>query len=319
MKPKFSLCFLLLYTSLSSYVHAQSFGVEGSYWRFCAFHVWPSQGYISCDLSLSGPDTSYGIPLLSLDGSLFQQLNTDSVLLHVQGDSTFVYDPVDSSMTLLFDFSMQNGDVFTVNEHNSIYVTHTSLPHPYDIYYTVIESGTELQQGTQLHYYILRPDSSSVPEWQLNIGNFRRWKVVERMGAFVEHFGSYYSSAVLPYVAGSLWEGISSPRLYYYENSASPEFYTDSVDCVLSQENVLLPVLRLFPNPAADYISLYADAEFIPKKLWISDLSGRIIRYEVPAPAALYQLQLKGLQSGVYLLGVMDTDGRNYSIRFVKY
>jgi|GEM_PF-1314804 len=318
MKLKFILCVLLLYASLSSYVHAQSFGAEGSYWRFCAFHVWPSQGYISCDLSLSGPDTSYGIPLLSLDGSLFQQFNTDSVLLHVQGDSTFVYHPADASMTLLFDFSMQNGDVFTINEHNSIYVTHTSLPHPYDIYYTVVESGTELQQGTQLRYYVLRPDSSSVPEWQLNIGSFPRMKVVERMGAFAEYFGSYHT-AVLPFVISPLWEGILGPRLYYYESSTSPEFYTDSVECILSQEEVPLTAFRLFPNPAADCITLHTDAEIVPQKLWISDLSGRVLRYVVPASALPCQVTLDGLQAGVYLLGLMDAEGRSYNIRFVKY
>jgi len=105
------------------------------------------------------------------------------MLLYVQGDSTFVYHPADSSFTLLFDFSMQQGDVFTFNERNSIYASHFPQISQYEIYYTVIETGQEDYQGNLLRYYVLRPDSTSESSMQGYVHPLWNFKISEQIGA----------------------------------------------------------------------------------------------------------------------------------------
>ena len=53
----------------------------------------------------------------------------------------------------------------------------------------------------------------------------------------------------------------------------------------------------------------------MPEQIIIRDLYGRIIRNAVPQSS---QLNIQDISSGVYLLSVHLSTGRDYNLRFIK-
>ena len=78
-------------------------------------------------------------------------------------------------------------------------------------------------------------------------------------------------------------------------------------------------ILQVFPNPAGEQLQLRWNGDATqPADLRVLDLSGRVLsRYNLPEGMLHYDLNLKNLQSGVYLLQVIQGNTTE-SIRFVK-
>jgi len=118
----------------------------------------------------------------------------------------------------------------------------------------------------------------------------------------------------LPYYTGGFWEGIQ-PYLYYYTNNQSPALYGDSANCFLSLDEPEESSVCIFPNPVTDYLGIYTGEAGVPEQIIIRDLYGRIIRNAVPQSS---QLNIQDISSGVYLLSVHLSTGRDYNLRFIK-
>ncbi|MBL0913883.1 MAG: T9SS type A sorting domain-containing protein [Bacteroidia bacterium] len=302
--------FLLLFF-LNTLLNAQSFGIDGSYWRYCSPIPIQSPSY----LQLSGRDTINNIPVFSISGSTYAQLGATNTTrwFHVSGDSTFVYDPADSSLSLLYNFSAQLGDFFHFDARNSLLATHTSPPPPYYMRYKVTSTGvTSLSSSGPLRFYEMEPDSSSPGlEGYVNPYYFSL-RVVEKIGII-----NFAPSAIMPVYTAFAWEG-GSPGLFYYTNSQHPDLYGDSAGvCIQSLEEAELSSLRIYPNPSSGFVMVESSAELL-QGVVLYDLSGRMLSRVISQPATVLRLDMQPYVPGVYILEVQSQSGHSQRQKIIR-
>ena len=68
--------------------------------------------------------------------------------------------------------------------------------------------------------------------------------------------------------------------------------------------------IKIYPNPANEIINISSDV--IITSCSVSDLNNRIVLVEDAADTKYITLPLNGLNSGIYLLELTDSNGNNY-------
>jgi len=102
-------------------------------------------------------------------------------------------------------------------------------------------------------------------------------------------------------------------------NTDSHYYYTIKGEGVLRTgfEEEFIKNLRLYPNPATDYILLEVDDPSKIEQLEICDLSGRKL-YQTDEFSYSTNLQLGNYRTGVYLLIIRNKDGDSLVRKFIK-
>ncbi|MBK8195225.1 MAG: fibronectin type III domain-containing protein [Lewinellaceae bacterium] len=109
--------------------------------------------------------------------------------------------------------------------------------------------------------------------------------------------------------------GYSSPKLL-----TTPGFLQDQ-DEAESAGVVQAPAvhfIRIYPNPASDLLNLQYTGDLLPdSRIMVTDIAGRVVLHESLTQES-QTIDISGLQQGVYLLVVMQGNGRKEVERFVK-
>lgn len=91
--------------------------------------------------------------------------------------------------------------------------------------------------------------------------------------------------------------------------------YTEEIAYSTGIDDVLKKELKLYPNPVHEL--LYIENLKMVKRLSLYDLSGKIV-LSVNTPNASATLNLRGLNSGIYLLNFEMEDGSKLTRKIVK-
>jgi hypothetical protein len=85
-------------------------------------------------------------------------------------------------------------------------------------------------------------------------------------------------------------------------------------------ENLLLPDFTIYPTLTNDFIIIESSEQYFPKKIFIEDISGRIIKIVSPSPDAKNQIKINTseLTSGIYFVDFLLPDKQRYVSKFVK-
>jgi hypothetical protein len=75
--------------------------------------------------------------------------------------------------------------------------------------------------------------------------------------------------------------------------------------------------LKLFPNPAKDFIYLYRGNNLTSCEIFLFDINGNLISQYTSNEKSIFEINITGLAPGIYLLSVVNEDG-NSNLRFVK-
>jgi hypothetical protein len=121
--------------------------------------------------------------------------------------------------------------------------------------------------------------------------------------------------------------GLRSP-LHYAETAAGNIFmvqendsrvYWTGASVITAAKPRLSAELQLFPNPTTDVVQVANPTGSAMQSITLTDLSGRLIHYVRPAPAATSTpLSLAAEASGIYLITLTLADGRVLRQRVVK-
>lgn len=286
--------------------HAQTFVPEGSYWRYCSTNHWfgvSSPSYFS----ITDVDTIDGKEIKTIGGTAENHFGVGSFHFYTSGDSTFVYQPADSSFHLIFNFSFQVGDTLRLTDRNSVWVPVNSFYDSTDYVKMVVDTiGTEQVLGSVYRYYHMSMDTSTLP------GLFiEPFSVMEKIGLRAPHF-------ILPVFYGGIWDS-DYPELFYYTNDISPDFYGDSTGvCVLGMEEDGGWSGKIYPNPVADF--LYIENPQPEKMLvFLTNTEGRIIRQGIRIQEqSTSSINLVDLPAGLYVLLIRSESGYEWRQQILK-
>lgn len=300
---------ILLFFLVLPTVFSQTFAPDGSYWRYCVPHFWWGT-QSPHHLEISQKDTVDGKEIIFLSGNAEGLVGQRTYAFHVTGDTTYVYNPQDSSFTLLFNFSFSIGDTLQLNVKNAewpmlMFTEDTSVY----VRYVIYEKGTETIQGTDYRFYRMKYDSvASLPSHYSHHYVDRDYKVVEQIG--IE--GGF----IMPVFYGGAWDG-AYPNLFYYTNNQHPDFYGDSAGvCVLGINNPNGIEASVFPNPAKEVLNIkFSQNETV--SISIINLQGKTVRDGIKITGA-GSIGIHDLAPGLYVLRYAIENGGNSSVRFLK-
>ena len=105
--------------------------------------------------------------------------------------------------------------------------------------------------------------------------------------------------------------GMNTPAFFALDN-----FLTTAPNPVSINSYVSNNIWQVFPNPFTDYLQIAGTNEGIEKHIELKDLTGKLI-YSVKFSSSNYQLNLKALESGVYLLEMYSENEKSVK-RIIK-
>ncbi|MEL6867972.1 MAG: T9SS type A sorting domain-containing protein, partial [Bacteroidota bacterium] len=105
-------------------------------------------------------------------------------------------------------------------------------------------------------------------------------------------------------------------RMYAYSKTRCPSAYTYAVfsDAIVHTRDLNKDQLRILPNPVVHFLEIKLEDESL-KKIQLFGLDGKLIPAEL---SANQQLNLSGLQAGVYFIKIELTNGTTATRKFVK-
>lgn len=104
---------------------------------------------------------------------------------------------------------------------------------------------------------------------------------------------------------------------YQLPPNDSTEFHVLDCNTWVNREELVTPQIHLFPNPAKDQLQVEIPDADSGGKLWITDLSGRVVlKVQEVKPENI--LDLKNLASGSYLLQYRTAEGFVKTFKFLK-
>ena len=308
---KKTLMFIGLLALSAGMAYSQTFGAAGSYWTYCSVG-WPSGTSSPSHLEQTGSYTVSGKEIKVITGPAFNAFNRSSVHVYVNGDSTYVYTPYDSSFTLLYNFSFQVGDTMHLNFRNAIFA-HSFSPPLSDsasayMRFRVDSVGTRVIQSTTLRTYRMVGEYSGMSQSQFPVNvQAQQFVVTELLGTDV----------VLPVIYSGTWDG-ARPELNRYENTAHPGFYGPLRECVLSVDEYSLWGGSLYPNPVSEELFVNSAAGS-DAKAHITDLQGRTVKSGIVLRGGQStQVSTTDLKPGLYVLNVTGSGGNKTQQKFLK-
>jgi hypothetical protein len=101
---------------------------------------------------------------------------------------------------------------------------------------------------------------------------------------------------------GNIFESNTVPEFPHYRNN------NDSLNCVVSNIKNLKPIneieVELYPNPAAQFISLKSMTNFKNQIIKIFDSNGTLVHSEIWLNSILHSIEVTELKSGLYFLDI---------------
>lgn len=225
---------------------------------------------------------------------------TDTLLVWQEGQQVFFYEQ--DSLYLLYDFGLETGDTLEVNIPDIRYYNDPAVcgDFPHEPLHLRVDSTGTLDVNGELRKTLFF-------EYLNSPGTFFDFR-----GPVIEGIGSFHFIAVPCEV--DVFEGGYFTGLRCYEDSQvglykRVDYACDSVGLIthIHTENIdrqALLGLSLFPNPASEVLRIETSHEFAT--LRILDLHGRVLSQQPFSPS----LKVAHLPEGIYLLQLVDADGR---------
>lgn len=271
---------LLLFFLLPVQVSSQNFFPDGE-------AEWYINRWISCEdcsellykAKMSGDTTigdhSYKIlyeaPIYN--GNTMSTWNRDTAFVRTDEHLVFVYNPITEEEELLYDFSLEPGDVFD------------TWNYVFEVDYIQMEDGSFRKR-----WHMATLDSSPDLVWIEGIGNI--YSIVNstqfqdglwvRLACFKNENTIIYSNPMeLAYNAGDFGcDGIVSTTELVYQASS----------------------VKIFPNPANQFLNIEYDGKI--KSIEVIDLSGKIIYKTSVNNSALLKINTAFWENGLYLISI---------------
>lgn len=192
---------------------------------------------------------------------------------------------VDSIWYPLYDFTLQPGDTFVLNQYISLVA---------DSIDSIFVAGKYRDR------YFMRYMNSPPEVWIEGIGC---------LNGLME-------------AGSSALVGTISQLLCYYESEVLLYNNPDFAECYyadlgISARDQELGYLRVFPNPVSDRLTFESKA-VSPVEVVIRNAQGAVVRTAGPLGGARPTLQLEGMPAGIYFLQVYSSDGLIGRAAFVK-
>lgn len=89
-------------------------------------------------------------------------------------------------------------------------------------------------------------------------------------------------------------------------------FAVDLADDVKKTDHL---IVRAFPNPSTDYITVELDKQYADVKLELTTLNGRILQEYMYSNTQKIQLQRRGIPTGVYMLNIITNDELRHGVK----
>lgn len=237
----------------------------------------------------------------------------DKLLLRTDGQQIVVRTTTNPTEYVLYDFSLQVGDV---------------VP---KVYYDNLEKDEYTYQAPEYLAYVLPDTVISVSTYTLLNGEQRKmlkvgrgqnnYDIVEGIGRLNGHFFSgieYYSVSTCTNIQFLVCTAVNGELLYTMSETDLRNYGLQGDECGcfdMPVINALEPVetarLSVFPNPVRDYLELQGLGQetFVA----VYDLSGQCL-----LRTAGKRIDVSALPSGIYLLHATAIDGRQYRNKFLK-
>jgi hypothetical protein len=199
-------------------------------------------------------------------------------------EKIFLRRAVDSLDYLIYDFSKQAGDTFTIEN-----------PDFWNVCYCTVDSvDTVLLDNPRKRMYV-----------RYN-GNWNQDIWIEGIGSVKSHFLQPGTNYIVS-------DGADYEMLCYLENTKqiyrNPTFQTCSIDSVwMGVAELGAQTFALSPNPATSRVTIQInDTRFASSVFHLFDVAGRMILQQ-PLTAAANHIELNGVSKGMYLYNVF-TEG----------
>lgn len=316
---KHLLCFLLLpLLGLAQ----QDFG-ENATWHY-TYSEFGYTGYKK--VSHSGDTNMYGMSWLRFEVSGLSQIRTGpgpndliqdttatwpDIFLATRNDSVFRL--TSQGPFLLYDFNANVGDSWQYAPLD------TTFGCPDIPIATVTAKGTETIAGVSLDYFDISVPMDTLmingqPSYQISAASYLNQRIYPKLGAL--NYSALFDSQ--PNLCdGSSFKIVSLPShnlRCYSDNDLSLNRSTNNQACdywsLLSNEELEIAKLDIFPNPSHGVIKLKTDLEI--NSIALLDLNGRTLRnysineteLELPSNNVLYLLQVTLKNGGQYIVKV---------------
>ncbi|MGD1846495.1 MAG: T9SS type A sorting domain-containing protein [Salibacteraceae bacterium] len=297
-----SLLAILLATSLSPF--AQSFAPVGAEWHFGkASSLYPIYEavrlYVEKDTVVLGDTCSKIVK----DGDIICSFRPEVEFIKSNADSVWLYNPDFNQFELLFDFSAQAGDSWSILE------TTVNFPNDTDTVVVHVDSiATTTINNTALRVLYLTYTNAGSP----NPPRVVEAEVIERLGdmSFLFNFGTTRQQVICDFDYSTGLRCYEDGVLGFHATGIAPSCTDNNVSVA---ENAAADPFEIFPNPA-DRRLQFRSPYPTPVNLEFKDLNGRLLYRETFTGQT--SIITESLPSGIYWVQ-LHTEGHANSIRKV--
>lgn len=286
------------------------------------------------------------------DGTLFVE-SSDHTLSLPAGEWAVTYWYVetedegctDASGTVWWDSAIFQSPVVMHDENTSLCPGDSSLiemPFAGPAFFQWSKDFVEIPGADEAQYWVSEPGMYTVsvayaecPEQWLSsgIGPQFQFYTVTPLTIEVDHSGELpvltvsHGNNIQWFLNGEPVEGATDTE---YVAEVSGMYSAEGVDAdgcalasdpvevvVLSADEALASVVRLYPNPFSDQIQV-SSGDARVHQVRVFDLTGKPVLSEVRNASGIFTLALPGVASGVYFLEVTAEDGAKYTSKVLK-
>jgi len=279
---------------------SQNFAPPGATWYY-SYANFAIEGYVK--ISYENDTTIQGIQVQKLAKNIIAydfvseiNINLFDGFEYTYSDNDHVYWWVNNEFKVLYDFTVQVGD--TVMTYEKVFGgDYEGDCDPFGRS-LVTEAGVDTINGTALRWYIIE-DFENSPV-------FFSGKIYERVGSMVYLFG-------MPGGCDIIYEEGRGP-LRCYSDDDFPEYknpgYQGECDFVVGIDEITNErnYFNFYPNPANDKLTIEIKENVSINSISIFTLDGKLIK-ETPFRDLNFDIDISGLQAGIYLIEVETEDG----------
>lgn len=108
-------------------------------------------------------------------------------------------------------------------------------------------------------------------------------------------------------------------KSYAYESTANTAINAGETGNTAGRDTMAENLIKIYPNPAGNTFTVQGLQDFAIKSVVVNDLNGRKITEIYPANKAFPEtVDISGLESGIYILNILDNTNRMMSQKLVK-
>ena len=295
---------VLFFISFSCLCIAQNWALNSSVWRYNFVNL-SGVGYIQ--INVDNDTIIDGITCKKLNKRLFQRnaftgttQNFDIGQEYTYEENGIIYLRHQGSFDTLYNFNALPGESWNVPGTSPVASVCNATSRV-----VVIDTSSLNVNGNKLKQLIVDYEYKSS-------GNFkRRDTIVERMGTLAQY--------LVPWdVCLSTVDANEGGNFRCYNDSEIGEYkhnFFSNCNVLVSAEEKLLAMLKVYPNPVTDRLHLgYSESATI-SKVSLRNLHGSVIKEFLFLPEII---DIKELSQGIYLLEVFSNDGGAYRTKIMK-